>query len=318
MSQCTTMDSLKMLRNMTSITNLGIIFRYADDKRQMCFTCEAFQRLCGDTLLPKLKELSIAPPMIQYLEGILSKAKSLEKMTIVLPKRDVRGGDVTLQDLQQSGRNYIFARTVGKQLKELSIDYAPSSSYSWPLIIPCLDDKDSWPQLKAVRYENIWDPMTRRESDPICGRANFLKSVYRQHVLHGGYEVRFTKPLELRFPDLVKLTCEDELQIQKAREFIRWISSTNGPDADDIILSTDDFGTLLSGESQEELYHVEKRLLLFYENPIKFRLSGYFAPRNAGRNTQRLMNILTGKIKRLTFSPTGFGRTKGDEAEPHI
>jgi hypothetical protein len=30
------------------------------------------------------------------------------------------------------------------------------------------------------------------------------------------------------------------------------------------------------------------------------------------------MNILTGKIKRLTFSPTGFGRTEGDETEPHI
>jgi hypothetical protein len=268
------MESLKMLRNMTRITNLGIIFRYADDKSQMLFTCEAFERLYGDTLLPKLKELSIAPPMIEYLEGILSKAKSLERMIIVLPKRDVRWGDVTLQDLQQSGRNYILARTVGKQLKELSIDYAPSSSYSWPLTIPCLDDKDFWPQLKVVRYENIWDPMTRRESDPICGRSNFLKGVYRQHVLHGGYEVKFTEPLELRFRDLVKLPCEDELQIQEAREFIRWISSANGPDADDIFLSTDDLGTLLSGESQEELYHMEKRLSLFYENPIKFRLGG--------------------------------------------
>ncbi|KAI5814684.1 hypothetical protein BZA77DRAFT_294804 [Pyronema omphalodes] len=146
----------------------------AYDSSRMTFTCETFERLYGETLLPKLQEITIAPLRMEDLQGILSKARSLERMNIILPARNImRSYDGLVQGMQQLGRNHVLARTVGQQLKELYIYYGLSHD-AWPLTIPCLDDRDLWPELKVVQYENIWDPITGRESDPICGRINLL------------------------------------------------------------------------------------------------------------------------------------------------
>ncbi|KAI5814677.1 hypothetical protein BZA77DRAFT_294800 [Pyronema omphalodes] len=258
MSRCMKMQSLMLLRNMPNITKLGIDFTFTDNVSEIYFTCEDFERLYGDTILPKLEEITITPVRMEDLQGILSKARSLERMHIVLPTQDItHSHDGLVEGMQQQGRNHVLAQTVGKQLKELFIYYG-LSNVAWPLAIPCLDDRRLWPELKVVQYQNILDRITRPDPDPICGRINLLKSVYRQHV-------------------------------RQSREFIHWLSSANGPDADDIYLMTDDDDTLLSTDlsvieeddfmqleidALEEIVDLETRVTLFYERPIKFRLGG--------------------------------------------
>ncbi|KAI5814710.1 hypothetical protein BZA77DRAFT_294829 [Pyronema omphalodes] len=272
MSRCITKQSLMMLRNMTSITNLVIVFRLHPKSARMNFTSEDFQRLYGDTLLPKLKELSIAPLTMKDLQGILSKAKSLERMKIVLPGRSPVFHNFPEQDLRQCRGDCIHALTIAKQLKELSIYHQTLAARDWSYTIPCLHNKNLWSQLKVVLYENIWNPVALFEYDLVDSRSDYLTAVYRQHVLHGGYDVKFTEPLEMRFSDLRKLQCADEAQIQQARELIHWLSGVNGPNADDLFLFTSDRRTLLSTDSLEELDDVERRLSLCYWKPIKFRL----------------------------------------------
>ncbi|KAI5816817.1 hypothetical protein BZA77DRAFT_353736 [Pyronema omphalodes] len=245
-----------------------------------------------------------------------------------------------VQALQQPITRDILAKTVGKQLKELFIHNRPCRN-AWPVEIPSLHDKGLWPELKLVQYDNIWDPTPCHHSDPdsssdsesesyseseydslygvdaIHARMNLLRSVYRQNVLHGEYQVKFTRPFVMRFPQLMDFPCENDLHIREARAFISWLRGVNGPDADDLHWMTN-FGNGPSAAGFEAgTRELMLRLALFYEGPIKFRLSGEYAPIFPSLDTDRLKNILASRTQRLSFSPNGFTRTDGDGQEPH-
>ncbi|KAI5816818.1 hypothetical protein BZA77DRAFT_368249 [Pyronema omphalodes] len=300
---CTSTKSLKLLGNMTGVSKLSISFGYAHDSSQTYFTCEDFERLYGDTLLPKLEELTIAPLRMEDLK-VLSKARRLETLKVILGGQNP---DLTKQDLKRSGTADILFQTVG------------------------LEQKNYWPELKVVCYENIWDPNPHHDDDGdddlnsqsvyhpngLYIRFTRLKSVFRQYLLHRGYDVKFTKPFEMRLSHLMHLPCQKECNIRATRLFIRWLRRVNGPDADDIFWMTGNRYRQPPAGSHEKQAELENRLLLFYQGPIKFKLSGWLAPIYGAHDTDRLLDILASKIQRLTFLPTGFFRAEGELPEPH-